>query len=192
MSERITSKKRMYELLAAGRLGNTTPQFFDRESWTRFVGDYPDKYLYWGVRNAVVADDPRSGLNVPTPDVFRLLAEWYPSGTGFNLSPMIQRYATLNAQTDGRTLEWIDPFRWAEWGHAGHPWRFGFKNCRMETDSPTAVRAILGAYLWPAALEQIDWLLSAYPDHVVEFTACDRAAGLQENNNMIVWECRAY
>lgn len=189
---RITDKRQMYQLLSAGKLGNTIPQFFDRGVWSRFVGDHVDKYPRWGVRDAITANSPRSRLNVPTPEVYRLLDDWFPSGIGFNLSPMIRRYIQFDCQLDGRTIEWINPRYKTLYEQTPHPWRTGFQHWREESDSETIRRALLDTYLWPAAREQLDQLLEKYPDHVVEFSACDCACGLEPLNNMIVWEVRAY
>jgi hypothetical protein len=48
VSEPVATKAQMYRLLAAGRFGNTTPQFFSVEDWKAS----PDaaRYPTWGVR----------------------------------------------------------------------------------------------------------------------------------------------
>ena len=53
VSEVIRDKKRMYELLAAGRLGNTCPQWFSVQDW--MLDDRTEKYEWWGVRTLTPA-----------------------------------------------------------------------------------------------------------------------------------------
>lgn len=46
--------------------------------------------------------------------------------------------------------------------------------------------------LWPASQEELFELLDRYPDAVVEFSAYDRAVGIEPNRNTIIWEVRDY
>jgi hypothetical protein len=191
-ADAILDKAAMYRLLAAGRLGNTIPQFFDRGVWSRFVGDHPDRYPYWGVRSMAGGGDNKSRLNVPTPGVFTLLDEWFPgAAAGFNVSPMIDRFAQLRVEMNGDTLDYVDPAAESQLDPR-HPWRDGFARFRRRVGSPAAIRAILKAYLWPADLENVERLLDEYPGHTIEFSACDRACGVEPDCNTIVWEVRRY
>lgn len=51
---------------------------------------------------------------------------------------------------------------------------------------------ILHHFLRPASQEELWELLDRYPDHVVEFSAYDRAVGELPHRNAVVWEVRSY
>jgi hypothetical protein len=58
--------------------------------------------------------------------------------------------------------------------------------------SGLTAKLLLDHFLWPASRDDLDALLDAYPDHVVEFSAHGCACGDQPHRNMLVWEVRAY
>lgn len=195
MKPAVLTKKDMYERLARGEFGNTIEQWFDKVRWLK---EGAGKYPLWGVRSMVGGGDPRSRLNVPTEAVLPLIAQWWPGqSSGFNLSPMIDRWAVLRGQVmrgdgvlsePGLLLEFVPGGILT--GHT-HAWREGFKDHRRDVGGSAAV-AVLRQYLWPEDYENLATVLDEYPGHVVEFTACDRAVGVIPNRNTVVWEVRRY
>lgn len=50
----------------------------------------------------------------------------------------------------------------------------------------------LRAALNAASLEWLGWLLYAYPNHVIEFSAYGRCWGEEKGFNTVFWEVRLY
>lgn len=173
MREPITNKRQMYSLLRAGHLGNTIPNYSSLSEWATA----PSSPL-WGIRSQIPSD-PRCRLNVLAKDVPGYFFE------NALISPMIDNWACLRGQICNNYLEVIDtkcPYV---------PWREGFTNHRRDFTG-SSVSSILSAYLWPNDLEDMRILLSLYPDHVIEFTACTRAIGDVPLRNTVIWEARLY
>lgn len=55
----------------------------------------------------------------------------------------------------------------------------------------TEAKIILNYYLDCPSIENINYLLEEYPDHVIEFTTYNHDAGTL-NNNTLIWEVRYY
>lgn len=180
----ITDKATMYRLLSAGSLGNTIPQFFSLAEWEPHSRSYP----LWGIRSLIGGGDRRMRLNVPTADV---PAVYFP---GANVSPMIDAFAVIrgevidSALTGGISLRYVPPDAVID---PRDPWRGSFRNFGRNVSGSAAV-AVLKAYLWPDDYEAMRELLGEYPDHAVEFTACDRPVGVVPMRNCVIWECRQY
>jgi hypothetical protein len=63
--------------------------------------------------------------------------------------------------------------------------------CAKDAYGLTA-KLLLDRYLWPSSRDDLDALLDLYPDHVIEFSAYDRAVGDRPHRNTLIWEVRAY
>lgn len=181
----IRDKTTMYELLASGRLGNHTPQWFSVAEWERDPAR-PDVPL-WGVRSALAGGCPKSRLDVPTAEVGPLFREWF-GGSGGNISPMVDHMMTARFQV------W-DGFRglyvWAVVGHTGLKWRPAFASVSTHHEG-TAARQLLRRHLNENSYHDVEELFEKYPGHVVEMTALDRCFGLVPGRNAVVWEVRDY
>lgn len=185
----IRTKRRMYSLLASGALGNTVPQWFDLPSWE--ADPESARWPLWGIRSGVAGGDRRMRLNVPREEVAALYCDWFPAGGG-NLSPMIDRWATLRAEVweshigpFGLTVFYptaVDP---------ADPWRGSFRRYGRAVQGVTAT-GLLRAHLWPSDYEDLRVLLDRYHGHVVELSACSRAVGVVPHRNTVIWECRCY
>ncbi len=193
MPAAVTNKRRMYAELARGGFGNTVPQYFSAEEWEAS----PDwsRYPLWGIRSGAAGGDKRMRLNVPRGEVAPLYREWFPAGGG-NISPMIDRWAVMRGEVFendfghpfGLNLIYVPPGSEID---PKDPWRGSFRKYGTPAHGAAAL-AILKAYLWPSDFEDLRATLDAYPGHVVEFSACDRAVGIVPHRNTIIWEVRLY
>lgn len=179
--ERITDKRRMYELLQAGELGNTMPQFFDVAVWQ----SSPDhgRYPLWGLRSM-----ERMGpvqLDVPTVDVPQLVAELFRSKA--NISPMVDQWLTFRCEV------WDAPGGWLVWGTFDRElkWRAAMASTAREWTG-VAAKVLLRELLSPGSLDDLETVLDRFPGHIVEMTILDRCRGRFPGRNAVVWEVRDY
>ena len=182
MAERITSKKRMYELLGAGAFGNTVKAFMSLDEWLGRDGRW-DAPL-WGVRS-LVAGDPRAKLDVPTGEVAGYCRQTFRDGE-FNITPMVDPMLVWRGQVfrshDGLVCEGAAGLRHLKWREvmARHAREW----------SGSAATALLRHTLNDNSFDDLQTLLDTYPDHVVEFTALERCFGTVPGRNSVVWEVR--
>lgn len=69
-----------------------------------------------------------------------------------------------------------------------------FRDAMQRASTVKGLRALMvvRAHCWPADAEDLLGLLDAYPGHVVEFTAFERAVGVCRGRNTVIWEVRHY
>lgn len=177
----VRSKKEMYALLAAGRLGAAVPQFFDLASWR--ASDAYARYDLWGVRSMVPSG--YCGLYLTRGEVPAHCAR---VNGPYNVSAMADAVCTVTAwlevwdAPDGLTVYGVEwPGRGASWRQdmpaKGRHWRL------------SQARQILRRHLWPGSHDDLMLLLEQYPGHVVELSATDRQWSIP-GRNAVVWEVR--
>ena len=74
-------------------------------------------------------------------------------------------------------------------GYRDIKWREAFSKLSLSWCG-LAAKLIFDHVLWPSDRDDLDVLLQDYPNHVIEFTACDRAVGTIPGRNSIIWEVR--
>lgn len=191
MKEPITSKRVMYELLAAGKLGNTIPQFFSLREWV----DHPHtcKYQWWGVRSLTPGGPCR--LNCPANDVPDTVWRFEKAGHKVNVSLMIDKFCTVTAWLElwdsptGLVVEGIEyPDTVGGW-----TWRNSMPDPeRRKRWEGVAARMVLRRHLNENSLSDVTDLLEKYPDHILEISTVDRCIGTVPHRDHIVWEIRRY
>ncbi len=188
---RVSNKTQMYDLLGRGAFGNTVPQWVGPDGFDSWLWEGCDLFPQWGIRSTHVSCHPGTKLFVPTEDVFPHVLRYFPA-RDVQISPMVDAYALFRAELRRGDTE---PFGWYLRGGSGDmpggSWR-RFVNEVARDYHGSAVLAVLRHYLWPSDYDDLMATLDAYPDHVVELTACDRAIGVCPNRNTIIWEVRAY
>lgn len=185
MSERITSKRQMYALLARGAFGNTIAQFFSLRAWDRS----PEKarYAFWGVRTLTPGGPCR--LNCPTAEVRDTARQYQRDGHAVNVSCMIDRVARVTLWADvydsptGLLVYGVE-YPAPEWS-----WRGQMPGKGRQWEG-IAAPLLLRRHLNASSLADLAVLRDEYPGHVVELSACDRNLGTIRGRNGVVWEVR--
>lgn len=182
---RVSDKQTMYRMLDAGAFGNTITRWYSIEDW-KASGWKSD---LWAIRSTTKAGDwARSGLNIPTDSLEWVYYNWYKTGRGAEISPMVDHMLTARFQVwegpDGLTL-------WGVLGHDTVPWRKAFGELSSHWYGTTAL-TILREYLNENSMDDLREVLDKYDGHVVELTALDRCYGTLAHRNAVVWEVRAY
>lgn len=183
----ITSKKRMYELLTAGALGNTLPAWFDLDEWQAD----PDamQHRLWGIRS-LQSGNKHMKLDVPRDEVPRYVRE-YHSGVA-NITPMIDEWSIFRCEVVETKFE---PFGLRVFGTDACArtlkWREALRETGREWLGVQAVE-VLRRYLSANDYDDVCLLLDRYPGHVIEMTVCDREVGKIPGRRAVIWEVRAY
>lgn len=188
----ITNKQDMYNLLAAGKLGNTVPMWFDIQRW--IYDNYPDGWygesLQWGVRTLTPGGPCR--LFCPDSEVIATATGLAESGHRVNISPMIETVRNLNVTLMANV--WDSPtglvVEGAEWPTPGTHWR----ERMQQPDRYEGIRArhVIARHLVQSSTEELFDLLAEYPGHVVELSATNRPYGTVPGRNAVIWEVRSY
>ena len=186
MNEKIATKQQMYELLRAGRLGNTIPSWSSVLDWKAS----PDSrlFFFWGVRTMTPGGPCR--LFCPTAEVADIVADF---AQPVNISIMV------DAIHDVTVTLWADCYE-AEDGLYISATEYPPKGANWRKDKPIldkefrgiAANHLLRKHMDENSREDLRILLDEYPGHVVEFSCLNKCLGLISNRNSIVWECRYY
>lgn len=191
MREPITSKGQMYKALAAGLLGNTTPQWFDVYEW--WSDNERLKYGWWGVRTMTPGGPCLlSATSEGAFDAARLFKRY---GHKVNISPMIDKFCTVTAWLElwdsptGLVVEGVEyPDTVGGW-----TWRNSMPDqTRRKRWEGVQARMVLRRHLNENSLDDVAELMEQYQDHVLELSAVDRCIGIVPHRNHIVWELRSY
>jgi hypothetical protein len=174
----------MYKLLAAGKLGNTTPQYFSVAEW-RASGD-DKRYAFWGVRSQVPGGPCR--LYCPTAEVEKTANGF---GCAFNISMMIDAVATVTLWAD----VWDSPTGLVVYG-IEYPPRGASWRKLMPTEGKhwerIMARMILRKHLNPNSLSDLEEYMAKYDGHVIELSATEECIGTGQHRNHVTWEIRNY
>lgn len=184
---KVHCKKEMYRLMAAGEFGNYNPHWMGVESWARaHVFKRAKAEDLWGIRSVGAGKHLR--LDVPTFEVAKTVREEFAPISENMISPMVDHILTyrgevmFSAENRGITLRGGP-------GKRKIKWREFFAN---ESMTLTGLNAWLGlrAFMMPGDYEDFLILIEKYPDHVIEFTCCDKWVGAKPRRNTIIWEVR--
>jgi hypothetical protein len=184
MRERVTDKRRMYELLSADRIGNTIPQYSSVKAWLASGED--QVFPFWGVRTRTPGGPCR--LNCPAAEVPATVESFRPHAP--NISVMISSVGRVTWLGE----VWDSPSglicSGVEYPPEIHDWRPLMRHPTLYEG--VAARGLLRRHLNPNSHDDLMELLEIYPDHVIEFSAMDRCYGTLPHRNAITWEVRAY
>lgn len=183
----IRTKRRMYELLAAGAFGNTLPQFFDVAAWEASP-EYA-RYAVWGVRTLVPGGPCR--LNCPRGEVRATAERPEFTAAGVNISLMLDRVSAVTLWADVYDSEAGLIVYGIENPPRGGSWRKEMPSKGREYRG-VAARLLLRRHLNPNSLADLDALRDRYPGHVYELSACEACVGTVLGRNAVLWEVRLY
>jgi hypothetical protein len=184
----ITTKKAMYRLLQAGLLGNTIPIYNSVDEW--WDSDDLWRYDNWGVR-VLTPGDKRMRLNIPRGWVLDYVKDNFPEDSGYNISPMIDQWSIFKGEV-------YEQYHTPPYGLCAYvnfkgnmPWREALRDYGQHFFGLEA-KLQLQKYMDPSSYDDVRTLLEEYPDHVVEFSVCDRSVGIIPGRNSVIWEVRKY
>lgn len=183
----VRTKRRMYELLAAGAFGNTIPQYFDVGEWERS----PDssRYAWWGVRTLTPGGPCR--LNCPREEVRETAERPEFRKAGINVSVMIDKAVDVTLWAD----VYDSPTGILAYGVENPPkggsWRALMPSQGREYRGVSA-RALIERHLNPSSLADLWAVFDRWPGHVLEFSATRQCFGTVPGRNAVVWEVRLY
>lgn len=182
----VANKSQMYELLTAGRFGNTIPQYGSVEEWVA-SGD-PQRYPFWGVRTKTPGGPCR--LNCPVAEVEATVKSFRPHPP--NISVMISSVGRVTWLGD----VWDSPTglicSGVEYPKRVHDWRQLMNKGVPSRWEGLAARRLLQRHLNPNSYDDLVGILEGFPSHVVELSAMDVCFGVIPHRNAIIWEVRAY
>lgn len=185
---RVGDKATMYRMLAAGKFGNTIPQYFSVHAWVQ-SGD-ADRYSHWGVRTLKPGGPCR--LNCPTTEVVSTI---YDFAQPCNISLMVDKVATVTAWLeawDSPTGLVVEGIEWPDTA-GGWTWRNSMPDpAKRKRWEGTAARMVLARHLNENSRDDLWRVLDEFPDHVVELSALSRCIGMVPHRNGCVWEVRHY
>jgi len=172
----VTNKRLMYEMLHAGKFGNTSPMWLDLWSW---LADYNGAEGLYGIRSLTPSGP--CYMNVTKWKVPNL---WKP---GMQISCMVDhmRTACMNVwdSPQGLHVEYATH-------QPGATWRELMANPVALRN--TTARMFLRRHLNENSYDDLCELLALYPSHIIELTALDKCLGAVLGRNSIVRECRMY
>ena len=187
MEAAIANKREMYRLLAAGRLGNTIPQFFSLADWESDAT--AQRIPWWGVRTLKPGGPCR--LNCPREEV-RITAERPEfAACGVNISMMVDRWCRVTLWAE----VYDSPTGLIVYGIENPPeggsWRAEMPSKGRHWEG-IAGRMLLRRHMNPNSFDDMMAVFEKWPNHVYEFSACERTVGVMKDRNCCVWEHRNY
>jgi hypothetical protein len=183
----IAYKGRMYDLLSAGRLGNTVPMWFSVEAWE--ADPLAAQYSVWGVRTLTPGGPCR--LYCPRGEVAATARSPEYAKHGVNISVMLDAVATVTLYADVYDSEKGIIVYCVEHPGKGASWRKVMPEKGRQLEG-VAARMILEKHLNASSLADLYALFDRWPGHVVELSAVSRCLGTIPGRNAVVWEVRNY
>lgn len=177
--QRITTKRRMYELLHTGRFGNYP------RAWHSLAEVQQSGYTGHVSIRSLEVNNPVRLYHVPAKELGRLIAELperhRAAGLTFSESPD-DSLRVVQGEYNGNHLTY---------SFARYPMRIAFEHECLHARGFLAT-CILTTYLEANDFDWLRDLLADFPDSTVEFSAFRRPVGTQAGSKMIVWEVRHY
>lgn len=176
----ITSKRQMYRLLEAGKLGNTF------QIW-RSVDDFEESG-FRGLTGVRCSDEPGAPYWHHLTPHQTLSAVSLFEDMGY--TPVIYEASPDQHIIIQGEFMWLDGVAYIRYSRAKTHMRRALaedNNYASGRQAEILMRHSLGQRSW----REIVWLSMMYPEHVIEFTAYDKRVG-RDGLTVIVWEVRNY
>lgn len=177
----ITCKAQFFQAWEQGLLGNRTQLWHDEaDAWASGAPEIGFRQI----------DQPGRGAweKVPRAAVYETAARWRRLGRAFVMDdgcPDAQR--TLSGEVCWTVRGWEGLL-----GVGQRPMRELVVLGALKPYTGAAVVVLLNTYMDPSSRDDLDALLTMFPDHVVEFSCFGCYVGVFPNRNTIFWECRRY
>jgi len=177
----ITCKAQFFQAWEQGLLGNRTQLWRDPAS----------AYAY-GVPEIGFRQIGQAGggawEKVPREQVFATADLWRALGRRFVMDDAAPNHLTTLCGEVGRTVRGLEGFL----GVTGCSIREAAQRGLLKPYTGAAVLVLLDTYMDPSSRDDLEELLTLFPDHVVEFSCFGVNVGVFPNRNCIFWECRRY
>jgi hypothetical protein len=186
MEPPVTNKRQMYEMLAAGKFGNTIPQWFDVKEWKR---DPRSRHSMWGVRTLVPGGPCR--LLCPRDEVEETCNLPEFQAAGVNISIMIDVITNVTLWADVYDSDTGLVVYGVENPERGGSWRKDMPSKGREWRGIEA-KMLLRRKLDAGSLADVEASIERWPGHVIELSATERPVGIIPGRLAVVWEVRKY
>lgn len=180
---KVHCKKEMYRLMKEGEFGNYNLHWDSVHSWA-LVQMFGTKAPLWGLRSMGAGKNLR--LDVPTMEVAKTVEKEFPNGC--QISPMVDQWLTFRGEVMNDPANGGLVLRGGS-GLRDVKWREFFRDHAVNIKGLSAYQ-MLRKFLYLGDYEDLMDLMDRYPDHVVEFTSCNRYVGAIPRRNTIIWEVR--
>lgn len=180
----VLTKADFVKRYSLGEFGNHSPTWNSIVEWgeDRCLGD--DDGLYH-VRNRVAGAE--TWYNVPSCDlldVWEAACDKYAEANLY-ISAMCPTHITT---LQGYLIDTVGGLHLA-YSTVKKPMRDSLLEGQRTAWGPTA-NLLLRTYMNQRSYDWLQWLLSAYKEHVIEFTCLSRCWGTEPGHNALVWEVR--
>lgn len=182
----VLDKKDFVRRYAAGEFGNAAPTWNGFLDWSLANASKPRETFYH-IRNRIKGG--KTWYNVSDSDVARLWVDAVESeGIGnLYISEMAPTERTL---IQGEVMLGVHGLR-LFYSRVKKPMREALHGSAEEVEGLVASN-LLKRYLCPKSWEWLNYLLEAYPDHVIEFSTYSKSWGTLPGYNTVFWEVRNY
>lgn len=178
MPRPVLTKRDFVRRYKLGEFGNAAP------TWDS-IGEWLDSGYSGRVHIRSREAGDRTFYNVLGPvhaqDCADQLEDYYVSAMAPHGKGLIQ--GEVQRSNNGLELYWTS---------AHLPMREAFAKYGGVADTGLTAKLLLQKVMDPMSYEWLEYLLEAYPDHVVEFSSFGVNWGTIPNRNTVIWEVRKY
>lgn len=180
---RIETKREMYSLQQANRLGNHLQMWDGLNSY--IASGYPGEI---GLRYAEAGK--RCEYNIAAHDVEARLEQWGQDGLERNKIMICEMAPHKEHGTISGEICLSPDYYWLHHTTGRLPMREAYAE-KWPIATGLQARMIVEHYMDQASLETLHYLLELYPDSIIEFSCFDIGVGIA-GCNTIFWEVRNY
>lgn len=187
MPKPVLTKHDFVRRYKTGEFGNRAPTWDKLPDWMSERWSMPVNQLYH-VRNRIAGEKTWYNLKWKEVSYFWYEASKEYSSKNLYISAMAPHDKGLIQGEIRRSHRGLELY----WTMATLPMRQAFKELGGAVETGITAKTLLEAVLDPLSYEWVQYLLDAYPDHIVEFSSFGCNWGTIPNRNTIIWEVRLY
>lgn len=182
----INTKRKFVRLYKQGIFGNASPTWDTLEEWLDGFNQHGRGLFH--IRNRVAGRPTYYNLSSKELEYRWHSLACHVDPTSLYISEMApHEVGTIQGEIQ-RTFRGLELY----WTSASKPMREAFEYFGGATWIGLVAKLYLQKYMDPASYEWLEYLLDAYPDHVIEFSCFERNWGTIPGRNTVWWEVRAY
>jgi hypothetical protein len=179
---KIKNKRQMYDLLIAGRLGNTI------QMWRSLNELFLSTYTGMVTVRSLTVSDPLRIYNDTIASVVRKLRQ----ANGLRRTDLVFGAAPPDGQRilQGEFCRLPDGWH-LRYNRLPLPMRTAFETENMHAHGLTALRLVQSS-VCPADFDDMREVLDVYSGCIIEFSSYECGVGINTSRNTIIWEARNY